>query len=114
MYSIPLSTNGGGYFTASVNLEGRSLAMRFLWNERDAHWFADFENATGRNAGIRVVPLSPLLAGANRVLGAGDLVVLPLQSSGASSLGFGNLGTEWGLYYVTEEDAGTLRKYGVI
>lgn len=114
MYRIPTETGGGAYLAESVNLGGVSIAIRLLWNERDGHWFADFESVRGKNSGVRLVPGSRLLASSNRVLPGGDFAVLRVVSDGASPVGFSNLGTEWGLFYVEPGDAETLARYGAL
>lgn len=114
MLQIPISTGGGNHIAETVNVGGTGLAIRLLWNERDGHWFADFESSLGKNFGIRIIPESPLLKSSNRVLPEGDLVLLRNEASGTEQPGYSNLGTEWGLYYVDGEDAEMLHSYGVI
>jgi len=114
MYRIPTETGGGAYLAESVNLGGVSLSIRLLWNDRDGHWFADFESVNGKNCGIRLVPGSLLLASSNRVVPDGDLAVLRVVSDGSDALGFGNLGTEWALFYVDSGDAEILAGYGAL
>lgn len=114
MYMIPTETGGGAYLAESVNLDGVSLSIRLLWNDRDGHWFADFESVNGKNCGVRLVPGSLLLSSANRAIPNGDLAVLRVVSDGADALGFDNLGTEWALFYVDSGDAETLAEYGAL
>lgn len=114
MYRIPTETGGGAYLAESVNLDGVSVAIRLLWNERDGRWFADFESVHGKNCGVRLVPGSRLLASSNRAAPGGDFAVLRLVSDGASAPGFEGLGTEWGLFYVDPGDAEILAGYGAL
>lgn len=108
MLEIPIETGGNAHFTQTANVGGVSLAMRFLWNGRDGHWFADFESADGKNLGIRLVPFTPLLGTKNRCLPGGDLVIVPAASGTDATLGFGTLGTAFSLGYATQEEAETL------
>ena len=101
MLSIPIN-NPSPYFTESVNVGEVSLSMRFLWNERDQHWFVDFESVDGKNNGIRLVVNTPLLAYKNRCLKGGDIVVLQTTTDEIKELGFDNLGKDFALFYMTD------------
>lgn len=104
MVEIPIDTDGSAYVTQSVNVGGVSLSMRLLWNGRDSAWYADFESADGKNNGIKFVVNTPLLAHKNRVLKEGDLVIVQTVTVDDAVLGFGNLGTEFSLMYMTKEE----------
>lgn len=115
MVEIPITTGGGNPVTLSCNVGGVSLSVRLLWNGRDGHWFADFESSEGRNYGIRLVPLSPLLGVANACLPEGDLVLLPEQPDpfAPESVTFDNLGEAFRLHYVDSDDIGVFKAAGV-
>lgn len=91
-------------FTESVNVGDVSLSMRFMWNERDQHWFVDFESVDGKNNGIRLVVNTPILATKNRCLKGGDIVVMQTVTDGVKKLGFENLGKEFSLFYLTASE----------
>ena len=114
MVAIPTTTGGGNPVTLSCNVGGVSLSDRLLWNGRDGPWFADFESSEGRNYGIRLVPLSPLLGVANGCLPGGDLVLLPEQSApfAPESVTFDNLGTAFRLHYVDSDDVAVFKAAG--
>ena len=107
MLEIPIE-NPSPEFTESVNVGDVSLSMRFLWNERDSHWYVDFESVDGKNNGIRLVVNTPLLAFKNKCLLAGDIVVLQTTTDTIKELGFDNLGTDFSLFYFT---SGELEQY---
>lgn len=112
MLRIPIETGGRAKAKLSTNLNGVSLAIRLLWNWTDGHWFADFETAEGKRHGVRVVAFSSLLDSSSAILPEGGLVVIRERLDGCTALGFGNLGTEWGLYYCTESELSELRDGG--
>lgn len=91
-------------FTESVNVGDVSLSMRFTWNNRDQHWFADFESVDGKNNGIRLVVDTPLLAYRNRCLKGGDIVVLQTTTDQIKKLGFDNFGKDFSLFYMSSEE----------
>lgn len=107
MVEIPIETDGGAYLTFSCNVGENSVTFRFLWNERDGHWFCDFESPDGKNNGIRIVENSRLLRTGNRVLSAGDFVVLKSELSSEDPLGFENLGTVYKFYFLDRADLAT-------
>lgn len=104
MIEIPIETEGSAYTTLSCNVGENSVSMRLLWNERDHHWFCDFESADGKNNGIRLIPNSLLLRNDNRVAPSGDFVVLKAESSSDQQLDFDSLGTVYKLYFISIED----------
>ena len=108
MIEIPVDTKGGSSVLLSCNVGGVSLSVRLLWNERDGHWFADLESSEGKNAGIRLVPGTPLLSSGNRVLAGGDIAVLATPNVFAGELGYGNLGTDYALMFVSDDDIAEL------
>lgn len=91
-------------FTESVNVGDVSLSLRFMWNQRDMHWFVDLESVDGRNNGVRLVVNTPLLAYRNRCLKGGDLVVLQTTTDEIKQLGFDNFGKDFSLFYMTSEE----------
>lgn len=107
MLVIPIE-NPTPYFTESVNVGDVSLSMRFMWNERDNHWYVDLESVDGKNNGVRVVTNTPLLAGKNRCLVNGDLIVLQNTTDEIKELGYENLGTDFLLFYMSN---GELEQY---
>lgn len=119
MLRIPIDTTGTAYITQTVNVGGVSLAIRLLWNGRDGAWYADFESVNGKNSGVKIVPYSNLLGSSNRVLSPGDgLVVLKDELSQANyageSVGIEELGTAYGLYYVTADDILVMKDGGLL
>lgn len=108
MLEIPISPDGNAHFSQTVNVGGVSLAMRFLWNDRDGHWFADFETTDGKNLGVRIQAFSPLLGVRNRCLPEGDLFVVPAASGTDAELGFDTLGSSFALEYVTKDESAAL------
>ena len=58
----------------------------------------------GKNNGIRLVTNTPLLAHKNRCLKGGDLVVLKKTLDCKDPLGFGNMGSDYTLNYIDEEE----------
>ena len=92
------------YFTESVNVGGVSLSMRFMWNERDQHWFIDLESVDGKNNSVRLVVNTPLLSGKNKCLKSGDLLVLQNTTDEIKTLGYENLGTDFLLFYMSYEE----------
>ena len=103
MLVIPIE-NPTPYFTESVNVGDVSLSMRFMWNDRDQHWFLDLESVDGKNNGVRVVVNTPLLSGKNNCIKAGDLIVLQNTTDEIKSLGYENLGTDFVLFYMSHEE----------
>lgn len=103
MLEIPIE-NPTPNFTESVNVGDVSLSMHFMWNNRDQHWFVDFESVDGKNNGIRIVTNTPLLAGKNKCLKGGDIVVLQTVTDSIKALGFDNLGSDFSLFYMTDSE----------
>ncbi len=114
MLRIPIDTKGNAYAVESVNVDGKSVSIRLLWNNRAGGWFADFESVKGRNLGVAMVPWSALLSAGNRTLDGGDFAVLKDEKTGADEITFDNFGTTWGLYYLTDSEIGTMRNRGVL
>lgn len=114
MLRIPTEINGNAYMVESVNLGGKSVSIRILWNNRAGEWFADFESVTGRNMGIAIVPWSALLSAGNRTVEGGDFAVLKDEKTGDDEITFDNFGTTWGLYYLTDAEVAEMREKGVI
>lgn len=104
MIEIPIETNGGAYTTLSCNVGENSVSMRLLWNERDAHWYCDFESSDGKNNGVRLVENSLLLRNDNRVSPGGDFVILKQETSSDLKLGFDSLGNVFKMYFLNSED----------
>lgn len=104
MIEIPLKAGGSALRTLSVNISGVSLAIRLYWNDRDERWYADLESVDGKNNGVKLVTNTPLLAHKNRCLDGGDLVVLKSTLDTKDPLGFENLGSEYKLYYVDDDE----------
>lgn len=107
MIEIPLKAGGSAQRTLSVNISGVSLAIRLYWNDRDGSWYADLESVDGKNNGIKLVTNTPLLANKNRCINGGDLVVLKSTLDTKDPLGFENLGSEYTLNYIDDDE----RKY---
>ena len=105
MIEIPLKAGGSALRTLSVNISGVSLAIRLYWNDRDQSWYADLESVDGKNNGVKLVTNTPLLASKNRCLNGGDLVVLKSTLDTKDPLGFDNLGSEYTLNYVDDEES---------
>ena len=103
MVEIPIE-NPTPEFTESVNVGDVSLSMRFMWNDRDQHWFVDFESVDGKNNGIRLVVNTPLLSTKNRCLLGGDLVMMQTVTDEAKTLGFDNLGKDFSMFYLTNDE----------
>lgn len=104
MIEIPLKKDGSAWRTLSVNLSGVSLSIRLLWNNRDQHWFADFESVDGKNNGIRLVINTPLLGQKNHCLKGGDIIVLKKTLDCNDVLGFENLGGDYTLNYIDDNE----------
>lgn len=104
MIEIPINTAGKAYVTLSCNVGENSVAFRFLWNERDGHWFCDFESANGKNNGIRIIPYSKLLDSKNNITNAGDFIVLKTIATNKSNLNFDTFGSIYRLYFITKEE----------
>lgn len=114
MLRIPAETKGNAYFVESVNVDGKSVSIRAMWNNRAGEWFADFESVKGRNLGIAMVPWTALLGSANRTLDGGDFAVLKDEKAGADEITFDNFGKTWGLYYLTADEVKTMRERGIL
>lgn len=108
MIEIPIDTGDASCVTLSCNVAGVSLSVRLIWNERDSRWHADFESSEGTNNGIRLVEGSPLLASGNRCLPEGDLMVLATANVFAGVLGYSNLGTDYALVWVSDDEISEL------
>lgn len=115
MLQIPLPTKKS-YFTHKVNLDETTVAMRFLWNEFDNHFFLDVENTRATIKGTRLIPNWCLYStyGDKSFLNDGDLILLPLVELDQPDLGFDTFGKEWGLFYATDEEIETLKSNGVL
>lgn len=114
MLRIPTDTKGNAYAVESVNIDGKSVSIRLLWNDRAGEWFADFESVKGRNLGVALVPWSALLSAGNRTLDGGDFAVLKDEKTGADEITFANFGKTWGLYYLTDSEISEMRERGVL
>lgn len=114
MIRIPISTNGKARVSLSVNLKNTTVAIDFLWNERDGHWFMDLESVNGKNYGVRMVSDSLLLAVRNNVTNGGDFAILKDETANDEPLGFDNIGTTYGLYYLDEEDIEVFKDAGLL
>ena len=104
MIEIPLKSEGSALRTLSVNISEVSLSIRIQWNSRDMHWFADLESVDGKNNGVRLVVGAPLLNAKNRCLKGGDLVVIKNKLATTEPLGFDNLGSDYTLNYINDEE----------
>lgn len=104
MIEIPLKSEGSALRTLSVNISGVSLSIRLQWNTRDGHWFADLESVDGKNNGVRLVVGAPLLNSKNRCLKGGDLVVIRNKLASTEPLGFDNLGSDYTINYINDEE----------
>lgn len=114
MLYIPIDTKGAAGVKQRVNIDGVTVAMRIYWNEKDAHWFLDLESADGKRNGVRCVPSSRLLGSLNPVIASGDFAILKDDQSDDAGLVFDNMGTTYGLYYVTAAESAQLVAVGAL
>lgn len=100
MMLIPFDAANGPYQSFNVNLGEFVCDFRFLWNERDEHWFADFNSSLGgKNVGVRLVEESPLLGGSNALGVDGDFRVVRTMRDAAVNITFENFGDGWSLIW---------------
>jgi len=101
---IPL-TQTESNFTKLVTLDGEDYNFRFLWNERDGHWFMTIRTSGGDDiiAGIKVVADIPLVThDADSRLFPGELWAMDTTGAGVDP-GLRDFGTRVRLAYVDEE-----------
>lgn len=99
-YLVPMSVEGSAYFTQTVNLSGQSFSFRFLWNERDQHFYMDVETVDGKRNSVKLVLNCPLL-GKTPVTDLGDFYLLSQDSSAdPENIGYSQYGSVWNLYWV--------------
>ena len=77
-YVVPMSVEGSAYFTQTVNLSGQAFSFRFLWNERDQHFYMDVETTDGKKNSVKLVPNNALL-GKSSVTDLGDFYLKELH-----------------------------------
>lgn len=106
-YLIPMDVEDSAHFTQTVSLSGTVFSFRFLWNERDKHFYMDVSTTDGERKGVRIVPNSPLL-GNSSVTTDGDFYLLSKDANAdEDNIEYSQYGTMWNLYWVPfdqEED----------
>lgn len=104
-----MNVEASSHFTQTVSLSGTVFLFRFLWNERDKHFYMDISTTDGERTGVRVVPNSPLL-GNSSVTTDGDFYLLSKDANAdEGNIEYSQYGTMWNLYWVPfdqEEDEG--------
>ena len=99
-YVVPMSVEGSAYFTQTVNLSGQAFSFRFLWNERDQHFYMDVETTDGKKNSVKLVPNNALL-GKSSVTDLGDFYLLSQDSSAdPDNIEYSQYGSVWNLYWI--------------
>ena len=102
-FLIPMKVENSSHFTQTVSLSGMAFTFRFLWNERDGHFYMDVSTTEGERKGIRIVPNSPLL-GDSDVTSDGELYLLSKESKAdEDNIEYSQYGSVWNLYWVPFE-----------
>lgn len=99
-YMIPMNVDASAHFTQTASLSGTVFSFRFIWNERDGHFYMDVSTTEGELKGVRIVPNSPLL-GNSSVTTDGDFYLLSKDSKAdEDNIEYSQYGTMWNLYWV--------------
>ena len=102
---IPLTQVESNY-SQTVTLDGEDYTFRFLWNDRDRHWYLTVRDVAGDDilAGIKVVADIPITTHCSddRIY-PGELWVIDTTGAGQDP-GLRDFGSRVLLYYVDEED----------
>lgn len=108
MKIIPFNPSISSRQNFSVNLGELVCEFSMSWNQRVDAWFCDFVTTSGANYSVRLVESSPLLGKVNRTGLKGDFRVLKFNSLGPDSISYDNLGTDWQLVFMTDEEGKVL------
>lgn len=98
MKIIPFDPSISAYQEFSVNLGEFVCSFRFLWNERDGHWFVDFKSSLGSVLGVRIVEGSDLLWKNSGLGFDGNFRVLKTTKL-AKELTYDSLGSDYSLVF---------------
>ena len=81
------------------------LTLTLRWNSRSGFWYMDVSAGSRSLQGIKVTPRWPLLL-EHKALSPieGNLIVLPLDKSARDLLQYDDLGSTWGLFWLSPED----------
>jgi len=103
MIRIPFTPSVSGDQVFRVELEAQLVTFRFTWNSRIGYWHFSLEDEFGGQIyGVKVVRSWPLLKESKATLDfLGDIIVLPLDATAKELVGYDNLGSTFGLFYLT-------------
>lgn len=103
MIQIPFVATISGDQIFRIELEAQLVTFRFNWNPRTGYWhFSLTDEFGGQIYGVKVVRSWPLLKQSKATLDfLGDLMVLPIDATAGELVGYNDLGTTFGLFYMT-------------
>lgn len=81
------------------------MSIHLVWNDRAGSWFLGVSSSDKKIEGLRVVQRWPLLrehAALSPI--EGDLIVLPLTHPAPKVIGYDDLGSTWGLFWMSPDD----------
>lgn len=81
------------------------LTLTLRWNSRSGSWYANVSSGSRTLYGLKVTPRWPLLRSHNASSPIeGDLIALPLDKSACAPIQYADLGSTWGLFWLSPED----------
>lgn len=103
MIQIPFLPSVSGDQVFRIELAAQLVVFRLTWNPRTEYWHFSLEDEFGgRIDGIKIVKNWPLLKQAKGSLDFfGDLIVLPLDATAGERVGYDDLGSRFGFFYMS-------------
>ena len=108
MILIPFDPTVSADQILRIQLDTQLVELRLVWNTRSERWALSVSGAFGELLNLHVVPDWPLLRGREASTSfEGDFLVRRLTAAAPERIGYGDLGTVWGLCWLTPAEKDT-------
>lgn len=112
MILIPFDPMKSADQTLRMQLGDQVVELRLIWNTRSERWSMTVSGSFGTLSGLHLVPDWPLLREREAAtLFEGDFIVRALTAAVSERIGYEELGTVWGLCWMTRDEKDAWEAY---
>lgn len=107
MILIPFDPSVAADQEVRITLAAQPMTIRLYWNTVSEFWFMNVTNsdATKSLLSLKLVPGWPLFTVSNALAPVeGDFIVLRMDDDIGDTIAYDDLGTRWGLFYISSEE----------
>lgn len=112
MILIPVDPTKSADQSFRVQLGNQITEIRLTWNSRSERWAMTISGAFGTLSGLHLVPDWPILRDREAATSfEGDFIVRALTAAVGDRIGYEELGTVWGLCWMTPDEKAAWEVY---